>query len=864
MTPRFLCLVLVCGLSAATPLAAQTVIQTPAQADSLRRVIATAKHDTTRINAMNELAYYFRDKKSQYDSAMTFAQESQKLAERAHFRKGVADALNHIGMVYYRRGKFSEALEISFSSLRIHQEIGNKSGMAGSMHAISNVYFSQGKYREVLENAFKSLRMREEIGDKNGIASSLSTIANVYSEQGKYSEALENAFKSLRIREELGDKSGIAKSLNNIAIMYNNQGKYSEALEYHFKSLRILEEIGDKRGVASSLNNIGSVYDYQDKYSEALEYHFKSLRIEEEIGNKLGIARSLNNIGIVYCKIGQFKQAQTYLVQSLQQKQALGMVGDIPGSLNSIAFSYCGQGKFDSALVFSRRSLALADSLGEKVSVRSALEVLSMISDSLGRHKESLMYYKRSVIVKDSLINLENLNKTSALKEGYEAEKREQQITLLSKEKALQESELERRNIDLARSKAEQALQQKSILLLNNEKALLGKEKDFRELTVSRQEAELSAAHARDEQNKQALALAASEQERQNSELRRRSLIQWSLAGFLLLSVIIAFWFRSLYQNKNAANAQILRQQEILENQTVEIELANASLHERNVLLEAFDREKNEFLGIATHDLKNPLTSISLSASMLQSFGSRYTVEKQHKHLQSILSDVDRMMAIITNLLDINTLERGGMQFTIVSFDIASVVEATVDHYRELAAAKNITLHFSNDAESSIAAADEQALMQVLDNLISNAVKYSPLGKNVFVRVRSHSREVIGHSSLAIGHSSSDNALMTNVLMTNAPMTNVPMTNVPMTNDYIRVEVQDEGQGISEDDMKKLFGKFARLTARPTGGEHSTGLGLSIVKKMVEAMNGRVWCESELGKGATFIVELPKADDNNL
>ena len=74
----------------------------------------------------------------------------------------------------------------------------------------------------------------------------------------------------------------------------------------------------------------------------------------------------------------------------------------------------------------------------------------------------------------------------------------------------------------------------------------------------------------------------------------------------------------------------------------------------------------------------------------------------------------------------------------------------------------------------------------------------------------------------------------------------------------MRIKVQDEGEGISPKDIKKLFGKFARLSARPTGGEHSTGLGLSIVKKMVEAMNGKVWCESELGKGATFIVEFPQ------
>ena len=104
--------------------------------------------------------------------------------------------------------------------------------------------------------------------------------------------------------------------------------------------------------------------------------------------------------------------------------------------------------------------------------------------------------------------------------------------------------------------------------------------------------------------------------------------------------------------------------------------------------------------------------------------------------------------------------------------------------------------------------------MQVLENLVSNAVKYSPPGKNIFVRLKRHAEAV-------------------------------------------RVEVQDEGPGLSAEDQKKLFGKFARLSAKPTGGEHSTGLGLSIVKKMVEAMNGRVWCESELGRGATFIVEFP-------
>jgi adenylate cyclase len=617
----FLFLLLFFGGLSATPLrlTAQTIIQTPAQADSLRRVIATAKHDSTRVSAMNELSTYLWNLKSQNDSAMTYAQEAQKMAERAHFRKGVADALNNIGGVYRRRGKYSEALENSFASLRIHQEIGNKSGIplsnnniagvyldqgkytealeyhfkslriyeeigiksgiAGSLGSIANVYDDQGKYAEALENNFKSLRIREEIGDKGGIASSLNDIARVYYNQGKYTEALENHFKSLRIQEEIGNKGGIANSLNNIANVYYNQGKYSEALENYFKSLRIKEEIGDKSGIANSLNNIASVYSDQEKYPEALKYQFKSLRILEEIGNKFGIANTLNNIGVTYNSTKQFKQAQTYLFQSLQLKQMLGVKNITPDLIN-IAESYRGQGKFDSALVFNLRSLALADSLGEKILVQAALENLSIIADSLGRHKESLAYFKRSMTVKDSLVNLESLNKSSALKEGYEAEKREQQIALLNKDKevlnkdkALKESELMRQRAELSRASAEQQAQARSILLLGNEKKV-------RELTVQQQEAALTEGHLRDEQNKQALTLAATKEEMQRMDIARKNVVQLSLAGILVAVIAAAVWLASLYRQKTRANGEILQQQKILEDQATEIELSNTALQQ--------------------------------------------------------------------------------------------------------------------------------------------------------------------------------------------------------------------------------------------------------------------------------------------
>jgi signal transduction histidine kinase len=155
-----------------------------------------------------------------------------------------------------------------------------------------------------------------------------------------------------------------------------------------------------------------------------------------------------------------------------------------------------------------------------------------------------------------------------------------------------------------------------------------------------------------------------------------------------------------------------------------------------------------------------------------------------------------------------------------------------VGDYQQRAADKNITLLL--DAPTAMfALADERRLHQVLDNLVSNAVKYSPAGRQVVVRLTDYAHREINVSNTA-----------------------TPSLQEPNT---IRIAVHDQGPGLTEEDKTKLFGKFVRLSAQPTDGEHSSGLGLSIVKRMVEAMNGKVWCESEAGKGASFIVELPQA-----
>ena len=233
-----------------------------------------------------------------------------------------------------------------------------------------------------------------------------------------------------------------------------------------------------------------------------------------------------------------------------------------------------------------------------------------------------------------------------------------------------------------------------------------------------------------------------------------------------------------------------------------------ASSNEQLVLL---NKEKSEFLGIAAHDLRTPLSTIIGYAQLLE---SQPDATKVTAFSQAIYAAGTRMKDLIVNLLDANAVEEGQYTCQIARCDLNSLVDQSVSQNEASASRKEISISFSPKAKIWTAA-DQSATVQILDNLISNAIKYSAPGTTIRIETNLADREAC-------------------------------------------IAVKDEGPGISEADRKKMFGKFTRLTARPTGGESSTGLGLSIVKKLAEAMSGSVVCSSVLGQGATFTVRLPQ------
>jgi two-component system, sensor histidine kinase and response regulator len=225
--------------------------------------------------------------------------------------------------------------------------------------------------------------------------------------------------------------------------------------------------------------------------------------------------------------------------------------------------------------------------------------------------------------------------------------------------------------------------------------------------------------------------------------------------------------------------------------------------------------DKDELIGILAHDLKNHLGGVQMSACLLRDRVARHGDERSSQLSENIWHSTSQLLAFVKEFLA-NSAADHSIILQSEEVHLKESVERAVQDYREAAQRKKLEFVLRLPEQSVPVVADRHAITQVLDNLISNAVKFSPPGKQIIISI----------SQVADG---------------------------------VECAVQDQGPGFNEEDKTNMFRRYVRLSARPTGGEPSTGLGLSIVKKLVQAMNGRLTCTSEAGAGATFSLWLPAA-----
>jgi tetratricopeptide (TPR) repeat protein len=245
------------------------------------------------------------------------------VARRAGDLAAEAQAHNDLGAVYYRQGRYEQALACMHESLAIRRELADRTGQALSLGNLGKIYQWQGRYEQALACLRESLAIVRELGDRRGQAGNLANLGELHQRQGRYEEALACLHESLAIRRELADRHGQAHSLGNLGNVYERQARYDEALACLHESLAILRELGDRRGEGYGLHDLGVVYQRQGRHEEALVRLRESLVIRRELGDSYCEAESLRELGVTLRALGRAEEARAHWLDALAILQRL-------------------------------------------------------------------------------------------------------------------------------------------------------------------------------------------------------------------------------------------------------------------------------------------------------------------------------------------------------------------------------------------------------------------------------------------------------------------------------------------------------------------------------------------------------------
>jgi signal transduction histidine kinase len=266
--------------------------------------------------------------------------------------------------------------------------------------------------------------------------------------------------------------------------------------------------------------------------------------------------------------------------------------------------------------------------------------------------------------------------------------------------------------------------------------------------------------------------------------------------GLLLIIMVVSFTFESSMQR--ALN---------------DVEAQKITIEKQSVELEKLIEDKDNIIRILAHDLRNPLANISVLSKMLE---REITSEGPKEMIDMISSASSNAQVLVKHVLEMATLEYRDGGIKLLPTNIPTVVNDVVQSFRQASETKGILIRTVDFDKYTMAMADLTYLRLVLENLVSNAVKYSPSGKEI---------------SLSVAN----------------------------TKEKLQIRVRDYGVGIPVDEEDRLFKKFSKLSVQPTAGESSNGLGLSLVKRYMELMDGKVWFERPADGGSIFAIELLKA-----
>lgn len=634
----------------------------------------------------------------------------------------------------------------------------------------------------------------DQNGDELFEAKFYHLLGKLNAEKGNFSVALEYYNTAEEYRTDSAFSDFFIHNLLDRGNLYFKNKDLAAAEKDYQSALSLGNNMGLEPSMAIAFNNLGLIELNRKNFEIANGLFYDALGIRQKLKDHFLIAHSYTYIAMLQFHKEQFDSAIVYYNKAKEELGKVGLdaenqryCGQITRIYNELGFCYFKSGQSKSAQLYADSAIHCASRIESNYDRVSLLYQAARIHFFIGNLSRALEIGFKINAVADEYRFKDVLQKNyDLISDSYEQSK----------------------NFEKAIEYARKSHQMKDQLVNDRMTKKLADERLSYQVLA----------------NRKLLKMAERESELKSQELKAQRSITILLGIIGLIAILTAISLFYSNRQKMKVNQKLIETNQLIEKQNDEIKKqqellsrANTELKKNFAELEEMGDEKSHLLSIVAHDLRTPLNSILGLCDLLELEDKDNNQEnpERTKYLELIKESGGRMLNMINTLLNARKIESQQLDVKIENIEISPLMKNILEDHRLWSNRKSIKIF--DELENGIRVkADKYLFQQVLENLITNAIKYSPI--NSQVRVVSEKRG----------------------------------------QNYV-IKVIDQGPGISREDQRRLFTKYQRLSAQPTAGEDSIGIGLSLVKKLIELMNGSVSCTSELGVGSTFEITIPEA-----
>lgn len=665
----------------------------------------------------------------------------------------------------------------------------------------------------------EGLGLAQELKYDRGIAKLSNNLGVLQSKMGNYTEALEHYQLALRIRDLAGDSLGMAICLSNIGAAYYKRGMYKMAIEHHGDALGLFVQQSDTSGILGALNNIGSIYNEQGKYKEALNTYFFVLRLREQRTDKSGLALSQYNVGTIYHRMGMLDEAILYMDESRQSYRDENDLFGLNYVLSDLAAIRRERGEFDESQQLYEEAMVNAAALNDRFSLANCISGMAMLAVAKGDFrtaeaelKDALGIYREIARPKSEAETLNLLGTVLGMQKRHK-----EAIGPLSESLVLGE-----------RLEARDLIRDNHHLLAEAEAAIGNHESAYNHFSSfftlhdsiysQAQSAQYAELNARYRAREQQLEIQRLNLQREQDNLWSERLLQRNyllFGGLVFLSLVALTLFLRFRQKQKRnrkieqMNLEIQAQRDRMKSQNDQIREINTNLERiidaRTAAVVSAKNELDTFLYESAHALRRPLTRIEGLSQLLEIEEDPATRDSLRANMAFTVKGMDRLLH---KLIMVNENEQRDIQLEKLR------PKSLVQEVENKLEAPHLAIHLEMPADFELYS-DRYLMHILLLNLVENAAHFCapPEQRPAACTIRFSYEE-----------------------------------------EFVVVEVEDNGLGISENHLSQVFEMFYRAHIH----NGSNGLGLYVVRKVVDRLHGQIEIQSEENQWTRVRVLVPR------